>query len=82
MCNAGLIKKGLLGELAACILLLTACDYASLRKEFPFGFVKPIHLLSVFEKLFGTLTWGGPTQGKFDRDKSILGWKGLYAPGN
>src|SRR5262245_29214084 len=66
MCSAGLIEKGLSGELAARILLLTARDYASSKDSFPFGFVKPIRLLSVFDKLFGTPgTWAGSAQDSF-----------------
>jgi hypothetical protein len=66
MCSAGLIEKGLLGELAARVLLLTARDYASSTNDFPFGFVKPVPLLSVLEKLFGKATWGGSDQGSFN----------------
>jgi hypothetical protein len=66
LCSAGLVDKGLLGELASRILLLTARDYASLDKQFPFGFVKPVLLLSVLEKLFGTPKWGDSAQDKFD----------------
>jgi hypothetical protein len=67
LCSAGLIEKGLIGELASRILLLTARDYASSRENFPFGFVQPVPLLSVVEKLFGTPTWGGSVQDSFDK---------------
>jgi hypothetical protein len=67
LCSAGLIEKGLIGELAARVLLLTARDYASSRENFPFGFVEPVRLLSVARKLFGTPKWAGSVQGSFDK---------------
>jgi hypothetical protein len=65
LCSAGLVEKGLLGELAARILILTARDFTSSRDNFPFGFLKPIPLLSFVDKLFGTPTWAGTNRDSF-----------------
>jgi hypothetical protein len=65
LCRAGLVDKGVLGELGARILLLTARDYAAPTKPFR-NLLEPVRLLVFIEKLFGTTEWGGSDQGKFD----------------
>jgi hypothetical protein len=66
LCGAGLVDKGMLGELAARILLLTARDYAAPKELFRRNLLKPVRLLEVINKLFGTTKWGGSKQEEFD----------------
>ncbi|KAF8331451.1 uncharacterized protein EI90DRAFT_3057981 [Cantharellus anzutake] len=54
LCLAGLVEKGLMGELAARFLLLTARDYAApFDAEGHRNLLKPVHLLDVLQILFG-----------------------------
>jgi hypothetical protein len=66
LCAAGLVDKGDLGELCARILLLTARDYAAPIHDSYRKFLKPVRLLDVLSKLFGTETWAGPNQEQFN----------------
>jgi hypothetical protein len=66
LCSAGLVDKGLLGELAARILVLTARDYAAPIERLGRNYLKPVRLLDVLGKLFGTTTWANQNQAKFD----------------
>jgi hypothetical protein len=61
LCESGLIEKGLIGELAARILLLIARDFAApgdaaSRKR---DILKLVPLLAFFDQLFGVKTWCG-----------------------
>jgi hypothetical protein len=67
LCHAGLVDKGHLGELCARILLLTARDYAAPIHDSHRNLLKPVRLLDVLNKLFGTTTWGGSNQEHFNR---------------
>jgi len=58
LCEAGLVEKGLLGELASRLLLLVAHDMAAPTKLNSFGrdLLKPILLMDFLDKLFNR-TW-------------------------
>jgi hypothetical protein len=66
LCSAGLVDKGLLGELSARILLLIARDYAAPIEQSRRNYLKPVLLMDVLSKLFGTTTWAGSNQEKFN----------------
>jgi hypothetical protein len=66
LCGGGLVEKGLLGELCARILLLTARDYAAPIGRSQLNYSKPVRLLDFLSKLFGTKTWARQNQEKFD----------------
>jgi hypothetical protein len=67
LCKAGLVDKGLLGELCARILILIARDYASPSIGFMGkDLLQPVLLLKVLEKLFGTTQWASFDQEHFD----------------
>ena len=59
LCEAGLVDKGLLGELAARILLTVARDLAAPKKLIGSGqdLLKPVLLMDFLDKLFGNNTW-------------------------
>ncbi|KIM80231.1 hypothetical protein PILCRDRAFT_9777 [Piloderma croceum F 1598] len=59
LCSAGLVEKGLTGELGARILLLLARDLTARveRKRGP-NLLKPVLLLKVIDTLFGDTPWG------------------------
>ena len=58
LCLAGLIEKGLMGELAARFLLLAARDYAApIDNEGHRNLLKPVPLLDVLQMLFGNNDW-------------------------
>ena len=67
LCSSGLVDKGHLGELGARTLVLTSRDYAAPIEQGTRNFLKPVRLLEVLNHLFGTTTWGGPNQEKFDK---------------
>jgi hypothetical protein len=61
--SAGLVKKGLTGELGARILLLLARDFAAPTDcEFGRDLLKPVTLLTVIDTLFGNTTWAGSAE--------------------
>ncbi|KAF8324209.1 uncharacterized protein EI90DRAFT_3076333 [Cantharellus anzutake] len=57
LCHAGLIEKGLMGELAARFLLLTARDYAAPSQEGHRNLRDPVPLLGFLQSLFGPIIW-------------------------
>ncbi|KAF8343175.1 uncharacterized protein EI90DRAFT_3115693 [Cantharellus anzutake] len=57
LCHAGLVEKGLMGELAARFLLLTARDFAAPVDGKHRNFLKPVRLLDVLQTLFGGNGW-------------------------
>ena len=61
LCEAGLVEKGLLGELAGRILLTVARDLAAPRKSIGFGpdLLRPVLLMDFLDTLFGNKTWCG-----------------------
>jgi hypothetical protein len=65
LCGAGLVDKGHLGELCGRILLLTARDYAAPTHDSYRNLLKPVRLLDVLNKLFGTNAWAGSDQEEF-----------------
>jgi len=66
LCGACLVNKGLLGELSARLLLLTARDFAAPKEQLSRNLLKPVLLLNLLNKLFGTTTWAGIDQEKFN----------------
>lgn len=58
LCSAGLVEKGLTGELAARILLILARDFAAPKdhRGVP-NLLKPVPLLTVINELFGNELW-------------------------
>jgi hypothetical protein len=63
LCGAGLVNKGDLGELCARILLLLARDYVT---TIHWDLLKPVRLLEVLGKLFGTKKWASSNQEQFN----------------
>ncbi|KAF8806748.1 hypothetical protein BYT27DRAFT_7223930 [Phlegmacium glaucopus] len=60
LCSAGLVEKGLIGELGARILLLLARDFAApVKPGRGRDLLKPVPLLTVIDTLFGNATWAG-----------------------
>ncbi|KAF8321931.1 uncharacterized protein EI90DRAFT_3078526 [Cantharellus anzutake] len=57
LCHAGLIEKGLMGELAARFLLLTARDYAAPSQEGHRNLRDLVPLLGFLQSLFGPIIW-------------------------
>ena len=66
LCSAGLVEKGLLGELCARTLILIARDFADGKKtKTTQDFLQPVSLLKFLHTLFGP-EWAGNDQVKFD----------------
>jgi hypothetical protein len=66
LCDAGLVDKGLMGELAAQTLLLVARDYAAPQWNTGVPDVlKLVPVLDFFDKLFGNTTWCGQNREDF-----------------
>jgi hypothetical protein len=67
LCSAGLVEKGLIGELAARILLLLARDFAApvKRGRIP-NLLKPVPLLKVIDTLFGNTSWTAEHRSKYE----------------
>ena len=60
LCSSGLVGKGLTGELGAQILLLLACDFvAPVDHLCSPNLLRPVHLLTVIDVLFGKTMWVG-----------------------
>ena len=68
LCSAGLVEKGLLGELCARTLILVARDFAApLGADCTRDFLQPVPLLEFLGKLFGSKSWAGDdNQAKFN----------------
>jgi hypothetical protein len=67
LCEAGVVEKGLLGELAGRILLTVARDLAAPKK--PNGYspnpLIPVLLMGFLDKLFGNESWCSPHRDDF-----------------
>lgn len=58
LCSAGLVEKGLTGELGARLLLLLARDFVAPEEgEHGRNLLKPVRLLDMLDVLFGNKTW-------------------------
>jgi hypothetical protein len=58
LCSAGLVEKGLIGELGTRILLILARDFATrVERERVPNLCKPVPLLTVIDTLFGNTSW-------------------------
>ena len=69
LCQAGLVEKGLFGELAARTLLLIARDFTAPMNSAGDGrnLLTPVHLMDFLDQLFGNKTWCGQDRLLFDR---------------
>jgi hypothetical protein len=66
LCSAGLVEKGIMGELAARALLLVARDFTAPEHVSGRDLLKPVRLLDFLNTLFGNKKWAGSDQLKFD----------------
>ncbi|KAF8525579.1 hypothetical protein BU17DRAFT_74439 [Hysterangium stoloniferum] len=66
LCSAGLVEKGVLGELGARTLLLVARDFTAPTEKGRRNLLEPVRLLHFLRTLFGNNVWAGSNQGKFD----------------
>jgi len=57
LCEAGLVEKGLLGEIAGRILLTVARDLAAPSTNDGPNLLRPVLLMDFLDKLFGNKTW-------------------------
>ncbi|KIM86830.1 hypothetical protein PILCRDRAFT_4708 [Piloderma croceum F 1598] len=72
LCSAGLVEKGLTGELGARILLLLARDLtAPVEHERGPNLLKPVLLLKVIDTLFGDTTWAGIDKHRKEYDEAF-----------
>ena len=64
LCSAGLVEKGLLGELASRTLFIIARDFAAPYNGVGEGrdLLDPVLLLCLIDKLFGNTTWCSPKE--------------------
>jgi hypothetical protein len=69
LCEAGLVDKGVLGELAARTLLTVARDLAAPKKSIASGqnLLEPVLLMGFLDKLFGNNTWCDTHRVDFDK---------------
>ena len=69
LCEAGLVEKGHLGELAARILLTVARDLAAPKKSFASDrdLLQPVPLMGFLDKLFGDNEWCITHRNDFDK---------------
>ena len=65
LCRAGLIEKGIMGELAARTLLLVARDFSAPIQDHNRDLLKAVRLLDFLDTLFGK-EWAGPKRSEFD----------------
>lgn len=67
LCDAGLVEKGLLGELGGRTLLLVARDLAAPIKRHGIGrdLLIPVLLIDLLDTLFGNKTWCNPHRAEF-----------------
>jgi hypothetical protein len=67
LCSAGLVEKGLTGELGARVLLLLARDFAApMADQYNRNLLKPVLLLDMLDVLFGNITWTGTDRKKYN----------------
>ncbi|KAK2465753.1 hypothetical protein APHAL10511_002297 [Amanita phalloides] len=66
LCSAGLVEKGIMGELAARTLLLVARDITAPIRGSHRDLLKPVRLLEFLVKLFGNAQWAGNHQLSFN----------------
>jgi hypothetical protein len=60
LCEAGLVEKGLIGELGARTLLLIARDFTAPKASGEGrDLLKPVLLMDFLDQLFGNKTWSG-----------------------
>ena len=78
LCSAGLVDKGHLGELAARILILTARDYAIPYPNVWRNHLKPVRLLDVLHKLFGSTTWANTKKDNKNQEKFDIAFADAY----
>ncbi|KAK2467164.1 hypothetical protein APHAL10511_000713 [Amanita phalloides] len=64
--SAGLVDKGIMGELAARTLLLVARDVTAPIRDRRRDLLKPVRLLEFLVTLFGNTQWAGEYQSSFD----------------
>jgi hypothetical protein len=63
LCAAGLVEKGLIGELGARTLLLIARDFAAPKgQDGGRDLLTPVHLLDFLDRLFGNDKWSSHRQ--------------------
>jgi hypothetical protein len=67
LCRAGLVEKGLLGELGARTLLLIARDFAAPRSNGLPDLLLPVSVLGFLDSLFGNRLWCGNERPNFER---------------
>jgi hypothetical protein len=66
LCEAGLVSKGLVGEVASRILLVVARDLAAPMTPNGPDLLKPVLVMDFLDELFGNQQWCGPCRGDFD----------------
>jgi hypothetical protein len=66
LCEAGLVEKGLLGEIAGRILLTVARDLAAPSTNGGRNLLQPVLLMDFLDKLFGNKKWTKPCRDKFN----------------
>ncbi|SRR5258707_14173133 len=66
LCEAGLVEKGLLGEIAGRILLTVARDLAAPSTNDGPNLLQLVPLMNFLDKLFGNKTWTMPCRDDFD----------------
>ena len=66
LCEAGLVEKGLLGEIAGRILLTVARDLAAPSTNDGPNLLQPVLLMNFLDTLFGNNTWTTPCRGDFN----------------
>ena len=74
LCSAGLVEKGLTGELCARTLLILARDFAApMERDRGPNLLKPVHLLEVIDTLFGNTSqpWAGNTKNRKEFNKAF-----------
>jgi hypothetical protein len=69
LCEAGLVEKSLLGELACRTLLTVARDLAAPQKpnDYTPNLLTPVLLMDFLDKLFGNESWCGRHRKKFKK---------------
>ncbi len=72
LCSAGLVEKGLTGELCVRLLLLLARDFAAPIDKHGRNLLKPVPLLTVIDTLFRNASWA-KTPGHHSEYKKAFG---------
>jgi hypothetical protein len=67
LCKAGLVEKGLLGELGARTLLLIARDFTAPKSDRQPDLLQLVSLLKFLDTLFGNKVWCGNERPNFER---------------